>query len=299
MARALPKEEEAFEPETPDFTIVTGLSGAGRSEVANALEDLGYFVVDNLPPSLMPKMDELAVVRGQEIKHIALVVDVRGGTYFDQVSEALRDLARRGIEYRIVFLTASDDVLIRRFEATKRKHPLADRVLDGISKERAVLESLREAADLVIDTSNMTVHELRDRVVASFSAQSREERMQTTVVSFGYKHGLPLDSDMVLDIRFLPNPYWIDDLRLLPGTDRRIRDYVMGQDETTDFMKRLETLLDGLVPGFLHEGKRYLTIGIGCTGGRHRSVVLAEAIAESLRRRGLNVAVRHRDLERE
>jgi len=299
MARALPKEEEAFEPETPDFTIVTGLSGAGRSEVANALEDLGYFVVDNLPPSLMPKMVELAVVPGQEIKHIALVVDVRGGTYFDQVSEALRDLARRGIEYRIVFLTASDDVLIRRFEATKRKHPLADRVLDGISKERAVLESLREAADLVIDTSNMTVHELRDRVVASFSAQSREERMQTTVVSFGYKHGLPLDSDMVLDIRFLPNPYWIDDLRPLPGTDRRIRDYVMGQVETTDFMKRLDTLLDGVVPGFLHEGKRYLTIAIGCTGGRHRSVVLAEAIAESLRRRGLNVAVRHRDLERE
>jgi len=299
MARAMSKEEEAFEAETPDFTIVTGLSGAGRSEVANALEDLGYFVVDNLPPALMAKMVELAVVPGQEIKHIALVVDVRGGTYFDQVSEALRDLARRGIEYRIVFLTASDDVLIRRFEATKRKHPLADRVLDGISKERAVLESLREAADLVIDTSNMTVHELRDRVVASFSAQSREERMQTTVVSFGYKHGLPLDADMVLDIRFLPNPYWIDDLRPLPGTDKRIRDYVMRQAETADFMKRLDGLLDGLVPGFLHEGKRYLTIAVGCTGGRHRSVVVAEAIAESLRRRGLNVAVRHRDLERE
>ena len=299
MARALPQEEEVFEAETPDFTIVTGLSGAGRSEVANALEDLGYFVVDNLPPALMAKMVELAVQPGQEIRHIALVVDVRGGTYFDQVSEALRDLARRGVEYRIVFLTASDDVLIRRFEATKRKHPLADRVLDGISKERAVLESLREAADLVIDTSNMTVHELRDRVVASFSAQSREERMQTTVVSFGYKHGLPLDADMVLDIRFLPNPYWVDDLRPLPGTDRKIRDYVMSQTETTDFLKRLETLLDGLVPGFLHEGKRYLTIGVGCTGGRHRSVVIAEAIADDLRRRGLNVAVRHRDLERE
>jgi UPF0042 nucleotide-binding protein len=299
MARALQKEEEAFEPETPDFTIVTGLSGAGRSEVANALEDLGYFVVDNLPPALMSKMVELAVVPGQEIRHIALVVDVRGGTYFDQVSEALRDLARRGIEYRIVFLTASDDVLIRRFEATKRKHPLADRVIDGISKERAVLESLREAADLVIDTSNMTVHELRDRVVASFSAQSREERMQTTVVSFGYKHGLPLDADMVLDVRFLPNPYWIDELRPLPGTDRRIRDYVMSQTETADFLKRLDTLLDGLVPGFLHEGKRYLTLAIGCTGGRHRSVVLGEVVAESLRRRGLNVAVRHRDLDRE
>jgi UPF0042 nucleotide-binding protein len=299
MARALPAEDEQLEAETPDFTIVTGLSGAGRSEVANALEDLGYFVVDNLPPALISKMVELAVVPGQEIRHIALVVDVRGGTYFDQVSEALRDLARRGIEYRIVFLTASDDVLIRRFEATKRKHPLADRVLDGISKERAVLESLREAADLVIDTSNMTVHELRDRVVGSFSAQTREERMQTTVVSFGYKHGLPLDADMVLDVRFLPNPYWIDDLRPLPGTDKKIREYVMGQSESKDFMKRLDMLLDGVVPGFLHEGKRYLTIAVGCTGGRHRSVVLAEAIAESLRRRGLSVVVRHRDLERE
>jgi RNase adapter protein RapZ len=296
---ALRKQEEQFEPETPDFTIVTGLSGAGRSEVANALEDLGYFVIDNLPPALISKMVELAVSPGREIRHIAIVVDVRGGTYFDQVSEALRDLARRGIEYRILFLTASDDALIRRFEATKRKHPLSDRVVDGIAKERAVLETLREAADLVIDTSNMTVHELRDRVVASFSSQSREERMHTTVLSFGYKHGLPLDADMVLDVRFLPNPYWIDELRPLPGTDQRIHDYVCSQKETEDFMKRLDNLLDALIPGFLQEGKRYLTLAIGCTGGRHRSVVLAEAIGEGLRRRGLPVVVRHRDLERE
>jgi len=299
VARALRKEVEQLESETPDFTIVTGLSGAGRSEVANALEDLGYFVIDNLPPALISKMVELAVAPGQEIRHIAIVVDVRGGTYFDQVSEALRDLSRRGIEYRILFLTASDDVLIRRFEATKRKHPLSERVIDGIAKERAVLETLREAADLVIDTSNMTVHELRDRVVASFSSQSREERMNTTVLSFGYKHGLPLDADMVLDVRFLPNPYWIDELRPLPGTDKKIHDYVCSQKETEDFMARLENLLDALVPGFLHEGKRYLTIAIGCTGGRHRSVVLAETIGESLRRRGLPVVVRHRDLERE
>jgi UPF0042 nucleotide-binding protein len=299
VARALRKEEEAFEAESPDFTIVTGLSGAGRSEVANALEDLGYFVIDNLPPALISKMVELAISPGQEIRHIAIVVDVRGGTYFEQVSEALRDLAARGIEYRILFLTASDDVLIRRFEETKRKHPLSERVIDGIAKERAVLETLREAADLVIDTSNLTVHELRDRVVASFSSQSREERMNTTVLSFGYKHGLPLDSDMVLDVRFLPNPYWVDELRPLPGTDKKIHDYVCSQKETEDFMSRLENLLDALIPGFLHEGKRYLTIAIGCTGGRHRSVVLAEALGESLRRRGLPVVVRHRDLERE
>ncbi|MGZ4210836.1 MAG: RNase adapter RapZ [Actinomycetota bacterium] len=299
MARAMHKDEEQLSPETPDFTIVTGLSGAGRSEVADALEDLGYFVIDNLPPALISKMVELALSPGQEIRHIALVVDARGGSYFDQVSEALRDLSRRGIEYRIVFLTASDEVLIRRFEETKRKHPLSERVPDGISKERAMLESLREAADLVIDTSNLTVHELRDRVVGSFSAQAREEHMQTTVLSFGYKHGLPLDADMVLDVRFLPNPYWIDELRPLPGTDERVHEYVMSLPESGDFMKRLDGLLDGLVPAFLHEGKRYLTIAVGCTGGRHRSVVLSEAIGESLRRRGLHVVVRHRDLERE
>jgi RNase adapter protein RapZ len=299
VARALPQEPEKYEAEAPDFTIVTGLSGAGRSEVANALEDLGYFVIDNLPPALISKMVELAAAPGQEIKHVALVLDVRGGAYFDSVIEALRDLARRGIEYRIVFLTASDDVLVRRYEATKRKHPLSERVLDGISKERALLETLREVADLIIDTSNLTVHELRDRVVANFSSQSAQERMQTTVLSFGFKHGLPLDADMVLDCRFLPNPYWVDSLRPLPGTDTKIRDYVLEKDETKDFVERLDSLFDGLVPGFLQEGKRYLTIAIGCTGGRHRSVVLAEKLGELLRKRGLPVVVRHRDLERE
>lgn len=280
------------------FTIVTGLSGAGRTEVANALEDLGFFVVDNIPPPLMGKMVELST--GAEGPHqIAFVVDVRGGVYFDQLAEALRDLARRGAEYRIIFLTAADDVLIRRYEDKKRKHPLADRIIDGIAKERALLESLREAADLVIDTSRLSVHDLRDRVVATFSEQSREERMRTTVTSFGFKHGLPMDADMVMDVRFLPNPYWVDDLRALPGTDERIREFVLGKDQTTDFLHRFEQLLDGLIPGFLAEGKRYLTIAIGCTGGRHRSVVCAEEIADGMRARGLPVAVRHRDLERE
>lgn len=283
----------------PEFTIVTGLSGAGRTETANALEDLGFFVIDNLPPALMGKMVELSVSSGHEQSRIAFVVDVRGGAYFEQISEALRDLARRGAEYRIVFLTASDDVLIRRFEATKRKHPLADAIVDGITKERALLESLREAADLVIDTSRMSVHELRDRVARAFSSQSREERMKTEVISFGFKHGLPVDADMVLDCRFLPNPHWVDALRPLPGTDERIREYVLGKSATGDFLARLENLFDGLVPGFLEEGKRYLTIAIGCTGGRHRSVVLAEEIGRALRARGLPVSVRHRDLVRE
>jgi RNase adapter protein RapZ len=299
MARALRRREEE-QQEAPLFTIVTGLSGAGRTEVANALEDLGYFVVDNLPPPLMGKMVELSMTSGAESNPlIAFVVDVRGGAYFEQLSEALRDLGRRGVEYRIIFLTADDSVLIRRYEDKKRKHPLADRIIDGITKERALLEALREAADLVIDTSRLSVHDLRDQVVATFSQQSREERMRTTVVSFGFKHGLPLDSDIVLDVRFLPNPYWIDELRPLPGTDDVIRDYVLGKEQTVDFLKRLDGLFEGLVPGFLNEGKRYLTIAIGCTGGRHRSVVCAEEIAKSLRDRGLPVVVRHRDLDRE
>lgn len=299
MARGLRRRDDA-KSDAPMFTIVTGLSGAGRTEVANALEDLGYFVVDNLPPPLMGKMVELSMSSGSDANpNIAFVVDVRGGVYFEQLSEALRDLARRGTEYRIVFLTADDQVLIRRYEDKKRKHPLADRIIDGITKERALLESLREAADLVIDTSRMSVHDLRERVVQTFSEQSREERMRTTVVSFGFKHGLPLDADMVLDVRFLPNPYWVDELRPLPGTDPTIREFVLSKEQSIDFLKRLDGLLDGLVPGFLAEGKRYLTIAIGCTGGRHRSVVLAEEIAESLRNRGVPSVVRHRDLERE
>lgn len=283
----------------PEFTIVTGLSGAGRTEAANALEDLGFFVVDNLPPALMGKMVELTTSPGTEPRNTAFVVDVRGGGYFTQLTEALQDLGRRGVDYRIVFLTASDETLIRRFESTKRKHPLADRVIDGIAMERGLLESLRETCDLVIDTSSLNVHQLRERIAANFSSRSREDRMKTTVMSFGFKHGLPVDADIVLDCRFLPNPHWIDELRPLPGTDQRVRDYVLSFEQTKDFLARLDNLLDGLVPGFLDEGKRYLTIAIGCTGGHHRSVVLADEIAGSLRDRGLPVAVRHRDVEKE
>jgi len=283
----------------PAFTIVTGMSGAGRSEAAHALEDIGYFVIDNMPPALIPKMVELAGSGGQEVQNIALVVDVRGGVYFDQLSDALRDLAKRGIDYRILFLTASDDALLRRYELERRAHPLADRILDGISKERAMLRAVRETADLVIDTTSLTVHELRTRIVANFARGPREERMKTTVVSFGFKHGLPVDADVVLDVRFLPNPHWEDDLRPLPGSDQKIRDYVLDKDQTTDFLARVRTLLDGMVPGFLQEGKRYLTIAIGCTGGRHRSVVIADEIAEMLRAQSLPVEVRHRDVGRE
>jgi RNase adapter protein RapZ len=296
VARAERRREELVE--LPDFTIITGLSGAGRSEAAKALEDLGHFVIDNLPPALIGKMAELAQRPGSSVQHIALVVDVRGRQFFSELTEALKDLASSGVDYRILFLTAADDVLVRRFEATRRRHPLADRVVDGIHQERALLETMRAQADLVIDTSDLTVHELRDRIVGTFSRQPRETRLQATVESFGYKYGIPMDADLVLDVRFLPNPHWVEELRPLPGTDPRVREYVMTRQATRDFLDRFEDMLEVLIPGYLTEGKRYLTVAIGCTGGRHRSVVVGEEIAEMLRRRGLPVTTEHRDIDR-
>jgi UPF0042 nucleotide-binding protein len=296
MARAQARPEELVE--LPDFTIITGLSGAGRSEAAKALEDLGYFVIDNLPPALIGKMAELAQRPGSSVQHIALVVDVRGRQFFSELTEALKELAQNGVDYRILFLTAGDDALVRRFEATRRRHPLADRVIDGIQRERALLESMRAQADLVIDTTDLTVHDLRDRIVGTFSRQPREQRLQATVESFGYKFGIPMDADLVLDVRFLPNPHWVEELRPLPGTDERVRDYVMTRQATRDFLVRLDEMLEVLIPGYLTEGKRYLTVAIGCTGGRHRSVVVAEEVADMLRRRGLPVAMEHRDIDR-
>jgi RNase adapter protein RapZ len=284
---------------TPTFLIVTGMSGAGRTEVANALEDLGYFVVDNLPPAFMSKMVELALARKGEPFHMAFVIDVRGGVYFEEMAEALKDLAKRRIEYRIMFLTASDAELVRRYEKTKRRHPLADRVVDGIAKERALLSSLRQVADIEIDTSDLNVHELRRRVVSAFGRDAREHRMPVTVISFGYKNGIPLDADLVLDVRFLDNPYWVQDLRSLDGRDQKIKDFVLKDPHAPDFLARLSNLLDGMIPAFLEENRRFLTIAIGCTGGKHRSVVCAEAIAEDLVKRGLHVSVQHRDIEQE
>lgn len=284
---------------SPTFLIVTGMSGAGRTEVANALEDLGYFVVDNLPPAFMGKMVELALARGDEPAHFAFVVDVRGGIYFEEMAEALKDLGKRRVEYRIMYLTASDSELIKRYEKTKRRHPLADRVVDGIAKERALLSSLRSVADIEIDTSDLNVHELRRRVVSAFGRDAREHRMPVTVISFGYKNGIPLDADLVFDVRFLDNPYWVDELRAFDGRDEKIKAFVMADPRANDFLERIHHLLDGLIPAFLEENRRFLTVGIGCTGGKHRSVVCADAIAADLTARGLHVTVQHRDVEQE
>jgi UPF0042 nucleotide-binding protein len=298
MARPRPRDGE---PATaPGILLITGLSGAGRSEAARSLEDLGYFVVDNLPPALLPKMAELAASPGGPGR-VAIVVDARGGVFFGELSRALEELREQRVPSRIVFLDASDDDLVNRYEATRRRHPLApaDRVAEGIRKERLMMQSLREDADLVIDTSGLTPHDLRDRMREMFSDAPPEAGLLVSVVSFGFKYGSPRDADLVLDVRFLANPHWVNELRPLPGTNQKVREYVEGQHEYGPFMKRLESLLDVVVPGYVNEGKSYLTVAIGCTGGRHRSVVVASDLADYFRERGHRVSVDYRDIDRD
>ncbi|MGZ8592191.1 MAG: RNase adapter RapZ [Actinomycetota bacterium] len=286
-------------PSGPGFTIITGLSGAGRSEAARCLEDLGYFVVDNLPPSLLAKMAELAAKPGGPGK-VAIVLDVRGGVFFGELSRALQELEELNIAFRILYLEASDQDLVNRYEATRRRHPLApaDRVVEGIRKERLMMESLRGDADLIIDTSGLTPHELRDRIRDAFADHTPEAGLQVSLISFGYKYGAPRDADLVIDCRFLPNPHWVDELRPLPGTDERVRTYVRGQQTYREFMRRLRSLVGFMIPGFVAEGKSYLTIAVGCTGGRHRSVVVTEDLSQFLRDKGLPATVDHRDVDR-
>ncbi len=282
-----------------DFTIITGLSGAGRSEAAKCFEDLGYFVVDNLPPALIGKMADLAASKGGP-SLVAIVADVRGGVFFNELSRGLAELKELNIPYRILFLEASDEDLLNRFGLTRRRHPLAteDRVVEGIRKERSMMESLKEEADLIIDTSGMSPYDLRDRVRGAFAKGPPEAGLQVSVVSFGFKFGGPRDADLVLDVRFLPNPHWVTALRDLPGSDPKVRKYVTRQEQYGPFMDKLRELLDVVVPGYLAEGKAYLSVGIGCTGGRHRSVVVADDLAAYFRSHGYPVAVDHRDLGR-
>jgi len=283
-----------------DVTVITGLSGAGRSEAAKALEDLGWLVIDNLPPALISKMLSLALVPGNDIKRIALVIDARGGVFFSEAWEALEKLRRDIANFRMIFLEASDDALVRRFDASRRVHPLAteDRVVVGIQRERDLLSPFKEGADVIIDTSDLTVRGLRTKLGAMFEGAHQAEGMKTTIVSFGYKFGLPLDADIVLDVRFLPNPHWVDELRDHTGLEGPVRDYVLGQEPTMDFLDRTRDLFAVLLPGYASEGRHYLTIAVGCTGGRHRSVVLAEELGIMIRDKGFGATVIHRDVAR-
>jgi UPF0042 nucleotide-binding protein len=283
-----------------EFIIVTGMSGAGKSHASRCLEDLGFFCIDNLPAALIPKVAELCAQSEKRIERVALVMDAREGHFLDALLGALADLRREGHRVQVVFLDASDDVLVRRFSESRRPHPLAPggSSLEGIRKERERLAYLRSTADLVVDTSSFTVHEFRKLLTTSFLELPTIARTVLTLVSFGFRHGLPVDADLVFDARCLPNPFFVEALRSLTGLATPVTEFVLGFEQSRAFLDQIERFLGFALPLYQQEGKAYLTIAIGCTGGHHRSVVLAEELGRRLRAVGHEVSVRHRDIER-
>jgi len=281
-----------------EYLVVTGMSGAGRSTAAAALEDLGWFVIDNMPSALISKVSELVDGSGSEMKRVAFVVG-RGGGDLDDVLPAVDSLKAGRNRVRILFLDAADDVLIRRFEGTRRRHPQEARgVEESITEERKLLSNIRDRADLVVDTGELNVNQLRSRLMEVFSGEDESGTMRSSILSFGFKYGVPTDVDLMFDCRFLPNPYWDETLRTHSGLEASVRDYVLSRPETTDFLDHLDGLLAMLIPAYIREGKSYLTVAMGCTGGRHRSVVLAEELASRLDAHGMPTTVFHRDIER-
>jgi UPF0042 nucleotide-binding protein len=283
-----------------EITIITGLSGAGKSIAIKSMEDLGYFCVDNLPPSLLLKMVELGSQSDASMENLAVGIDVRGGEFFEDLNESLGELDRGGVPYRIIFLEADEAALIKRFKETRRAHPIhaAGGISESISRERELLQTLRGRADIVIDTSRINVHQLREQLMNQYRSERETMLLEISLVSFGYKYGLPLDADMVFDVRFLPNPFWVDELRELDGSDRRVRDHVMASQESLEFLDRVYGLIQFLMEKFFREGRRYITLALGCTGGQHRSVVLVEELALRLAASDWAVNVRHRDVHR-
>jgi UPF0042 nucleotide-binding protein len=294
---------EAHAGELPEdrgeVVVVTGMTGAGRSTAAKELEDLGFFVVDNLPPQLVPDVIRLVDETRGSRQPIAVVVDVRSGSFFAGLQQVLAR-GSTGRRTTLLFLEANDDVLVRRQEAARRPHPLQEggRLLDGLHRERLVLDDLRGDADLVIDTSGLNVHQLTDKVAQAFGTRSTTS-LKATVISFGFKYGIPVDADLVADMRFLPNPHWVPELRPLSGRDAEVAAYVMGRPEAQAFLDQYLPLLQTVSAGYLREGKRFMTVAVGCTGGKHRSVAMAEEIAARLRSRGIDARPVHRDLGRE
>jgi RNase adapter protein RapZ len=283
-----------------ELVVVTGMTGAGRSTAAKVLEDLGYFVVDNLPPQLLARMVRLVGEEAGGESRIAVVVDVRSRWFFAELRGSLAQMRESGVRPSILYLEASDEVLVRRQEAARRPHPLQgdSRLLDGITRERVMLRDLRADADLIIDTSALNVHQLAAKVLNAFS-QEGEVAVRATVVSFGFKYGIPVDADLVVDMRFLPNPHWVPELRPHTGLDEDVRAYVIEHPDAKPFLDRYEELLTMMAAGYLREGKRYITVAVGCTGGKHRSIAMAEALAERLRANDIPTLVNHRDLGRE
>ncbi|CAB4345768.1 unannotated protein [freshwater metagenome] len=281
-----------------EVLVLTGMSGAGRSTVAHALEDLGWYVVDNLPPALLPAL--VSKGTGADGKEYAVVVDVRGGQFFDELRTALAELKNLGVPFRLVFLDATDQALVQRFESTRRPHPLqnGDRIVDGIERERAKLEDVRSECDIAIDTSNLNVHQLEKRIGEIFGG-GKIEGIRINVLSFGYKYGIPVDSDLVLDCRFIPNPHWIPELRPLTGLTTQVSEKVLGSQGVQDFVSDYVDLVSSMVPGYMNEGKRFVTLAVGCTGGKHRSVAIAQEIARQLTSKEFGAYATHRDVGRE
>lgn len=280
-----------------DILVVTGLSGAGRSQAADDLEDLGWFVVDNLPVVLIDKVVELSGEAGGEIVKLCLVVG--NARHQTAILEAVRSLREQGHSVRILFLEASTRELVRRYEATRRKHPMSDGSMgleEVIESERVAINGVKAFADLVIDTTGLTVHNLRNQLVHLFGPENPGDALQVSVMSFGFKHGVPIDADMILDVRFLPNPHWDENLRPFSGLDQSVREFVLSQSLSDEFLERLDGLLNLVLPAYVQEGRSYLTIGIGCTGGRHRSVAMAEEVARRLTSTGYHPRVTHRDI---
>jgi RNase adapter protein RapZ len=286
--------------QTP-IVILTGLSGAGKTQAIDAFEDAGYFCVDNLPPQLLSMLVDLVRLEGSKVSKVAVVSDVRGGEYFSDLEKILDELHAEGVEFSLVFLEASDEALVRRFKETRRRHPLAGKgtLLEGIDRERHTLARLRDRAHHIIDTSEISILELKTWLNDEIIHRGRRQSLVFTFVSFGYKYGVPLDADLLFDVRFLPNPFYDAELRPLTGLDRPVREYVIHSVDFEEFWAVLTPLLDYLFPRYVAEGKAHLTIGVGCTGGHHRSVAIAAALAEHYAAQGFQITVRHRDISRD
>jgi len=284
-----------------EFLVITGISGAGKSLVAKYMEDLGYFCVDNLPPALIPKFAEIVSRSAGKINKIALVIDVRGGELLNDFFPSLEALKELGFEYKILFLEASNNVLVKRYKESRRSHPLAHsgRIMEGINEERQVLQQIKKNADHVIDTSNLAPIQLKEEISNIFLKGKEFKGMIISIVSFGFKYGIPIDCDLVFDVRFLPNPYYIPSMRKLTGKSEIVRDYVMKNEQTVVFFEKLIDLLDFLIPNYIREGKSQLVIGVGCTGGRHRSVAISELLYNTLADRQHSAIIDHRDIERD
>ena len=279
------------------FIIVTGLSGSGKSEAMKSLEDIGFYCVDNLPPTLITKFAELCYQGNSNIDKVALGIDIRGREFFETLHESLSYLEKENYKYEVLFLDCADDILVKRYKMTRRNHPLAKstQITEGIKEEREILQTLRDKADSIIDTSNMKPRDLKDEISKLYIEGEKTPKLTISVVSFGFKHGIPIDSDLVFDVRFLPNQYYVEELRPQTGEDQVVRDYVMDSDVSREFFAKLEDMVDFLIPHYIEEGKSHLVIAIGCTGGRHRSVTISNLLYDDLIKKGYRVVKKHRD----